>query len=143
GSARSFPNSNGAITLDVAVTTHRAQPRTRFSNLTTQQHQVYDLLNVRDCVAVLRQPHGPTEDRALGFSEDLRGLFNFILRDSGLRDDVSPRHCAERGSKFLKPIRVVSNEIVIENSSWSLLFECEHRLHHPFQQRHIAVDAHL
>ena len=60
---RSFPDADSTIALHVAVAAHRAQARARLSDLTTQQHQVYDLLYVRHCVAMLRQAHGPTEDR--------------------------------------------------------------------------------
>src|SRR6185295_19418507 len=71
-----FPNTNRAIALHVAVTTHRTEACARFSDLATQQHQVDDLLDVRDGIAVLRKSHGPAEDRALRCDEDLRGLFN-------------------------------------------------------------------
>src|SRR6185295_18484336 len=71
-----FPNTNRAIALHVAVTTHRTEACARFSDLATQQHQVDDLLDVRDGIAVLRESHGPAEDRPLRRNKDFGGLFN-------------------------------------------------------------------
>ena len=87
---RPLPNADGAIALNVAVPTHRAQTRTGLADLPAQQHQVDDLLNVRHCVAVLGKAHGPTEDRALRRHEDLRGLFNQISGYSRLRNKFLP-----------------------------------------------------
>src|SRR4051794_17417844 len=92
GFGRPFPDADGSIALHVAVTPHRTKPRARLTNLTAQQHQVHDLLNVRDCVAMLRQSHGPAKDRALRFDEDLGSLFDLLFLDSALLDDRRPRN---------------------------------------------------
>src|SRR4029078_7619187 len=78
--SRSLPDPDGAIALHVAVTTHGTQSGARLSDLPAQQHQVDDLLNVRDGVAMLRQSHRPTEDRTLRIDEDLCGLFDLFSR---------------------------------------------------------------
>src|ERR1043165_5505202 len=90
-----LPNTNRAIALHVAVPTHRTETRAWFADLASQQHQVDDLLDVCDCIAVLRQSHGPAEDRALRRDKDLGGLFDQILRDSTLLDDLAPGNLAQ------------------------------------------------
>src|SRR5215213_4383550 len=91
----SLPDSHRAITLHVAVPTHRTQSCAGFSDLAPQKHQVYDLLNVRNRIPVLRETHGPAEDRAFGFNKDVRSLFYLFSRNAALFDDVSPRHSAQ------------------------------------------------
>src|SRR5262249_46359239 len=75
-SGRPLPNPDCTVALNVAVTAHRTNSRARFADLPAQQHQVDDLLDVRDRVAMLRQTHGPAEDRAFRGAEDLRGFLD-------------------------------------------------------------------
>src|SRR6185503_18127805 len=51
---RPLPDADGAIALHVAVPAHRTEARARLADLSAQQHEVDDLLNVCDCIAVLR-----------------------------------------------------------------------------------------
>ena len=112
---RTFPDPNGAIALHVAVTTHRTQSRAGFADLAAQQHQVDDLLNVRDGVAMLRQSHGPTEDRALGFNKDLRRL-SICSFDTPLCSTMSSHETACNAGRILRTRWCTRNEIVIESA---------------------------
>src|SRR5262249_15618688 len=111
---RSFPNTNRAITLYVAVTAHRTQTRTGVSNLATQQHQVDDLLDVCDGVAMLCEAHGPAEDCALRGDKDLRGLFDQFSSDATLLDDLFPRNVLQSRYELVESVGVASNEVSVE-----------------------------
>src|SRR5690349_11391895 len=87
----SFPDANRAVALDVAMTSHRAEPGARLSDLPTKQMQIDDLLDVGDCIHMLGEPHSPTGDRALGLGEDVGGAENLFLRYSAGGDDPLPR----------------------------------------------------
>src|SRR5829696_779518 len=77
--SRTLPDTDCAITLHVAVPAHRTKSGPRLSDLAPQEHEVDDLLDVCDRIAVLRQAHGPTKDRAFGCDKDLCCLFDSFL----------------------------------------------------------------
>ena len=55
-------DAHRAVALHVAVTANGARPRTGLSDTSTQQEKVDDLLDVRDRIAVLGQPHRPANN---------------------------------------------------------------------------------
>src|SRR5258706_15482348 len=138
-----FPDAHGAIALHVAVTTDGTQARARLSHLSTEQHQVDDLLNVGDGVLVLSQAHGPAEDHALGFHEDARGIFDLDLGDAGLIEDVAPVDAAQRCFELFEPCGVAGYELVIQYTTRPAFFGVEEFLHDPFQQCHVAINPDL
>ena len=74
------------------MSTHWTQSGSGLSDLAAQQHEVDDLLNVCNCVAMLREAHGPTKDRPLRLDKDLGCLFHLVLRYATLFDNLVPRH---------------------------------------------------
>src|SRR3982750_5054752 len=80
--ARPLPDSDGPIPLHVAVAAYGTEARPRLSDLTSQQVQVDDLLDVRDGVHVLREPHPPTGGRPIRLREDIGGAKDLIVRHS-------------------------------------------------------------
>src|ERR1051325_698132 len=127
---RSFPDADSAIALHVAVPAHGTHTRARFSNLPAQQHQVYDLLNVRYRVLVLRESHGPTADRALRLDEDLRRRFDLYTRHATLLDDLVPRNILQCCHELIEPGRVRVDELAIERTVTR-----KHRFRDSFKQR--------
>ncbi len=100
--ARSFPNPHRAIALHVAVTAHRAQTGARFSELSAQQHQVNDLLNIRHRVFVLSQTHRPTKNDSFGFYEDPGSVFELNFGNAGLIEDVTEMRFSQRSFEFFE-----------------------------------------
>src|SRR5690348_1931109 len=86
-----FPDPDRAVALDVAVAAHGAEARARLPYLPSQQMQVDDLLNVRDGVHMLGEPHSPARDRPRGFPEHLGCPHDVVVRDAARLDDVVPR----------------------------------------------------
>src|SRR6266508_1867350 len=73
-SCRAFPDSHRSIALNIAVPSDGTKPSSRFADLTSQQHQIHDLLDIGYSVLMLRQAHGPTKNCAFGFNKDFRGI---------------------------------------------------------------------
>src|SRR3989442_1675182 len=119
--ARLFPDSHRAIALDIAVPAYRTQPCTGFPHLPAQQHQIHNLLNVRHCVLVLCQAHGPAKDDAFGFDEDSRCIFDFDFRDSGLVKKVAPVSLTHGRGKTFETARTLLNEFAIEDPARTTL----------------------
>jgi len=138
-----FPNSHRAIALDIAVAAHRTQPAAGLADLSAQQHQIHNFLNVRDRIFVLGQAHRPAEDHALRVNEDAPCVFDFDFRDARLFEDVAPVRLAERRREFIKTARMFFYEFMIENLTRAPIFRVENFLHDSLKQRHIAVDAYL
>src|ERR1041384_5225233 len=83
-----FPNSHGAIALDVAVAAHRTKTGARLAELTAQHHEVDDFLNVRDRILMLRQAHRPTENHAFRINKEHRRILDLRFSDSCLIEYV-------------------------------------------------------
>ena len=130
---RLLPDAHGAIALHIAVTAHGTQTRARLTQLSAQQHQVDDLLNVGDGVLVLGQTHGPAKDYSFRPNEDTRRVFDFDFRDSGLFEDVAPVNRSQCRFEFFKPRSVTIDELLIENLARPALFRVKEFLHDPFQ----------
>ena len=141
--SRLLPNSHRAIALDVAVAAHRTKTSARLAQLSTQHHQVNDLLNVRDRVLVLSQAHRPTENHAFRINKELRRIFDLRFSDSRLFEDVTKVHVCESISEFREPSRVLVDEFVIENFTGAPFFSIEHLFHDALEQSDVTVDAHL
>ena len=77
--ARAFGDSHCAITLNITVAADRTESCTRFADLPTQQHEIHYFLNIADGVLMLRQSHGPANDRPVGFDKDPRSGFDVAL----------------------------------------------------------------
>src|SRR5438876_1178699 len=122
---RLFPDAHRAIALHIAVATHRTQTRTRLAKLSAQQHQIDDLLNIRDRVLVLRQAHGPAEDHALRFDEYTRRVFKLTLLDATLFENVAEMSFAERSFEFFESAGVFLDELAIQDLAGSALFGIE------------------
>ena len=75
----SLPNSHGAITLHIAVATHRTRARARLSKMSAQQKKIDNFLNVANGVAMLRKTHGPATNQGLAVGDDLRHFANLRL----------------------------------------------------------------
>src|SRR5437763_9909110 len=141
--SRLLPNSHRAIALDVAVAAHRTKTSARLAQLSTQHHQVNDLLNVRDRVLVLSQAHRPTENHAFRINKELRCIFDLRFSDSRLFENVTEVHTCESISEFREPSRVLVDELLIENFTRAPLFGIEYLFHDALEQSHVTVDAHL
>ena len=139
----SFPDSHRAIALHVAVPSDGTKPGAGFANLPAAQHHIHYLLNVSDCVLMLRQSHRPTKDCAFRFNKDLRSRFDLLSRNTRLLNDFMPRCVDHRHRKFFKPTRVTANEVVIQYLARAPLFFCKDRFANSLEQRHVAIDPHL
>src|SRR6185295_1347907 len=140
---RSFPNTHRPVALNIAVPSNWTQAGTRDSDLTTHQHQIHNLLNIRHRILMLSQPHGPTEYRSFRFNKDLPCLLNQISGDATFPDDVVPGHTIQTGGKLVKPLGVSTDEAMIQNPSGQLLFSSQNCLTDSLQQRNVAVDSNL
>src|SRR6266850_229283 len=140
---RPLPNAHRAIALNIAMTANRAQPGPRLSDLSAQQHEVNDLLDVGNRIAVLSQSHGPAEYSALRLHENPRCLFNPGLKNSTLLNDLTPVHFSKRRCKLFKSRRVLTDKLLIEHLIRSALLFGEHIFHDPFQQSYVPIDTHL
>src|SRR3982751_2350428 len=66
GLSWTFGDPHRAIALHITVTADGAKSGAGLSQLTAQQHEVHNFLNVCDCILMLRQSHGPTKDSSIG-----------------------------------------------------------------------------
>src|SRR5213595_2641026 len=83
--SRALPDADSAVALDVAVAAHWTKAGACLADLTAEQMQVDDLLNVGDGVHVLGESHPPARDRPLRFREDVRGAENILVRHAARR----------------------------------------------------------
>ena len=61
-----LPDAHRAVALHVAVPADRGGARARLADVPAEQQEVDDLLDRVDALAVLRQPHRPRDDHAVG-----------------------------------------------------------------------------
>ena len=122
---------------------HGARARAGAADLAAQQEEVDDLLNVRDRVLVLRQPHRPADDCALRVDVDSCRRAHLFARDSAPLHKLVPAHAPERARELLEAVRLLRDELAVEHFAGPALLLLKHRLHDSLQQRHVAVDAHL
>src|SRR6266568_715476 len=117
-----FPNPHCAIALHVAMATHRTQARAGSSDLSAQQHEIDDLLNVGDCVLVLRQSHRPAEDCPLRLDEDLCRVFDSGFVNATLIEEVAPVHLAQRSGEPFKAGCILVDKFMIQHTPRIFLF---------------------
>jgi hypothetical protein len=79
------------IALHVAVAAHGTDPGAGTPERAPEQQQVDDLLNVRDGVLVLGEPHRPAGDDPLRSGQHLRQLPHRSVGDPARRDQVIGR----------------------------------------------------
>jgi hypothetical protein len=125
------------------VAAHGARARAGLAHLTAEQQEVDYLLNVGDGVLVLRKPHRPADYRAPRRDEDLRRLVHLFARDAALLDQLFPTRLAQRARELLEAVRVLVYELPVEHVAGPQLLRPQDLLHDSFEQRHVAVDAHL
>ena len=122
---------------------HGARARAGAAQLPAKQKQIDDLLNVRDRVLVLRQPHRPADDCARRLNIDSRGLAHLLARHSALLDQLVPAHFNERAREISEAVRLLLDELAVEHFAGPPLFFLQHLFHDSFQERHVAVDPNL
>src|ERR1019366_8297697 len=83
----SFPHAHGAITLHVAVSTYGRGSRSRSTNVAAQEQKVHYLADGGDRVSMLGDPHGPTDDDALGRHHLRREVLYLRARKAALEFD--------------------------------------------------------
>jgi hypothetical protein len=74
--------------------------------------------------------------------EDLAPPRASLARDAALLDDLVPARRAERTRELLEAVRVLVMNFQ-SSTSPGRAPRLEHLLHDSFEQRHVAVDAHL
>src|ERR1700737_206037 len=102
---RPLPDAHSAIALNIAMAADRAQTGSWLSDLSARQHEVNDLLDVGNRIAVLSQTHGPAEDSALLLYENPRCIFSPGLKNSTLLDHLAPVNFSKCRGKLFKSRR--------------------------------------
>ena len=70
GPRRALDDAHGSVPLNIAVTADGAGSSSWPPDVSAEQEQVHDLLNVGDTVFVLGEAHRPTDDDRLGLTVD-------------------------------------------------------------------------
>ena len=90
------------------------QPRSGPADVALRERDVADLLDDRDRVAVLGQPHRPAEDRGLRLAQHLRRPRDLRPGQPGGRRDRVPVHRPDMIAPRLEAVRVRLDELVVE-----------------------------
>src|SRR5262245_48497155 len=105
------------------MSAHGTNTRTWFANLTSQQHQINNLLDVGHCIPVLTKSHGPAEDRAFRFRKYSRSLFDLLFGNTRLRKQVVPRNNAQGLFELFKASRLFTDEVMVQHFTGPALLE--------------------
>src|SRR4029077_13397440 len=124
----------GAVALHIAVPAHRTSSSTRSPQIAAQHQEVHDLLDIRDRVAVLREPHSPATDETFRAHRDLGSRANLGTLQPALLTDIGPGHLSEGRAEFLKAAGVLVDELMIKHQAGTTLLLFEHLLHHALEE---------
>ena len=72
------------------MSAHRTHSSAWLADLTAHQMHINDLLNSTDCIFVLRQPHTPASNRALGMDHYFSRLPNLLSLYAACFDNFVP-----------------------------------------------------
>src|SRR5262249_27489968 len=120
-----LPYAHGAVSLTIAMSPDRTNPRTRFSDVSLKQQKIDDFPNRGDGVLVLCEAHCPATDDSFGCERHLSSLANLGAIQAAALDNLLPAGLLQRGDQCIVAGRMASNKLVVENSTWSLSFLIE------------------
>ena len=131
---RPLPDAHRAVALDVGVAADREQSGAGLADVALQEGDVADLLDGRDRVAVLGDPHRPADDGRVGVAEHLRRLLDLCAGQPGGLLDGHPVELADVLGPLLEARRVPLDEVVVD------AVPLEQQRPDRLQQGQVAVD---
>ena len=93
---------------------HGAGASARSTEIPLHEQEIDHRLDVGHTVDVLRQSHGPANNRSVGIDIDPRGFAQSFLRDTTLPSDVCPRDGADVLGECLETHGASVDELRIE-----------------------------
>ena len=96
-----------------------------------------------DRLLLLRQPHRPGDDRAVGFDVAVGEFVDLVRGQPGGREDVGFVEVRQVRRELVEAERVAIEELVVEHRAGAGLLGLEHALADGLQERHVATGADL
>src|SRR5277367_1112371 len=94
---------------------HRADPCPRLPEITAQQQQIHDLLDVRSAEPVLGDPHAVHDDNGACLPIDTRHALQLIARQAADPEYVFPCCLAQIVGESLEAVCVLRDKIEIQH----------------------------
>jgi len=108
-------DSNGPLTLRIGMAPYRADPGTLSADIAAHQGEVDDGLDGFHAFFVLSQSHSIDEHHGLRVGINCCGRLQRAARKAGTPLDLSPVGGLCGRLEFLKAVRVLPNEVMVDN----------------------------
>ena len=138
-----LPDAHRAVALDVAVPADGRGSRAGPADVPAQQEEVDDLLDRRDALLLLRDPHGPGDDHALGADVPFGELIDLVGLEPGRLEHLVVVDPGEVGGQIVEAFAVGIDELAVEHRAGVRRLGFEHPLRHGLQQGHVPSEPHL
>ncbi len=112
-----LPDAHRPVALDVGVPADRAEAGSRLADVALGEGEVGDLLDRRDGVAVLGDPHGPAGHGALRGGQQVGRLLDERSVQAGGHGDGIPVERAHVVGPGVEPGRVLRDEVEVQHGA--------------------------
>src|SRR3984893_9930268 len=139
--AHFLPDTHGAITLHIAMSTYRTWAGTGPSDVAAQQQKIDHLLDRGHRVFVLGQSHGPTTDNGASIQRNFCCCSNLLPAQAAACENFFPTCRTQTSDELVIANRVLPDEIPIKDFSGTPIFLGKHLFYHPSEQGDVSIDA--